>query len=396
MEERRVSRPATGIALAEGDLLTPYGVGIEALWQGLLSERTAVRPVANRFDARPFTSALAGLVNLPDSDARESFSLRMVRLLADRLRGRIPADALPILATTVGEVDLMEREVLTPDATVSDVSMPTRLLAKAAPLFGLNRPGLVVSAACASSTAALAHGAALIRSGVESAVFVVACDSVTEFVFSGFSALMALDPEPARPFDRTRKGLNVGEAAACVLLLSASRARDERRACQGWLTGWGQSNDANHMTGPSRDGAGLARAVRASLDRAGRSPSAIRAICAHGTGTVYNDSMEMKAFRSVFSTAGSRPTFSVKGGIGHTMGAAGLVEALISLQALRTDIVPPTVGLSAPDAESAGWASGRSQPLADGEAILSTNSGFGGINTSLVLEAARTADGEAS
>jgi 3-oxoacyl-[acyl-carrier-protein] synthase II len=395
MEERRVSRPPIRIALVGGDALSPYGTGTDALWRGLLSGRTAVRPV-DRFAVGAFTSALAGLADGLDDDPAESVAVRMLQPLARRNRARIPSDALPLLATTAGEVDLLEREVLSGRDRVSDASLPTRLLAKVGALFGLSRTGRVISAACASSTTALAYGAALIRSGAESAVFVIACDSVSEFVFSGFSALMALDPEPARPFDRTRKGLNVGEAAACVLMLSEGRARAESRAVEGWLAGWGLSNDANHMTGPSRDGGGLARAVRASLAGAGLPPAAVRGICAHGTGTVYNDSMEMKAFRSLFAESGPRPTFSVKGGIGHTMGAAGLVEALVAIHALKAGIVPPTVGLHEPDAESAGWAAGQTQSLAAGEAMVSTNSGFGGINASLVLTPATSSPGETS
>jgi 3-oxoacyl-[acyl-carrier-protein] synthase II len=228
----------------------------------------------------------------------------------------------------------------------------------------------------------------LICDGVRDAVLVVAGDSVTEFVMAGFSTLMALDPEGARPFDRNRRGLTIGEAAGFALLMNENRARREGRPVLGEIAGWGLTNDANHMTGPSRDGGGLARAIRKALQMSGLAPAAIQSISAHGTGTSYNDAMEMKAFRQVFGASGTVPTYSVKGGIGHTMGAAGLVEALIAFESLRQRTVPPTVNLRQADEDAAGWATTQATATGRAAATLSTNSGFGGINVALVLKPA--------
>ncbi|MDZ4199550.1 MAG: beta-ketoacyl synthase N-terminal-like domain-containing protein, partial [Kiritimatiellia bacterium] len=244
-----------------------------------------------------------------------------------------------------------------------------------------------VSSACTSSATALAMGAAAIRDRDVDCVLVVACDAVTEFVFTGFSSLMALDPDGAHPFDADRKGLALGEGAAFVLLMSEDRARREGRPVRGELLGWGLSNDANHMTGPSRDGEGLARAVRLALKSSGLDESAPGFICAHGTGTPYNDNMEMLAFRSVF--ASPRPTFSVKGGLGHTLGAAGLIEAVLTWEYLRLQQVPATVGLRNPDPLAVGWVASSPMPTPCSLA-LSTNSGFGGVNSALVLGTAET------
>jgi 3-oxoacyl-[acyl-carrier-protein] synthase II len=264
------------------------------------------------------------------------------------------------------------------------------LLSRVRETAGVTDPGIVVSAACASSTVALARAAGLVASGIRECVLVVAFDAVTEFIYSGFSSLMALDRGPARPFDKNRTGLSVGEAVAYALVMSGARAVRERRGIEGEIAGWGISCDANHMTGPSRDGVGQAAAIKQALARAFISPAEIGAMSAHGTGTVYNDSMEMKGFRSVFGD-GPRPVYSVKGGIGHTMGAAGLVEALLAMRAMREGAIPPTVGLELVDPEAAGWVQREARTIGKGKIVLSTNSGFGGVNAALVMRPARSA-----
>jgi 3-oxoacyl-[acyl-carrier-protein] synthase II len=246
---------------------------------------------------------------------------------------------------------------------------------------------MVVCAACASSSAAVAQGAAMIHAGDRDCVLVVATDNVSEFVASGFSSLMALDRDMARPFDRNRKGLSLGEATAFVLLMSGARASRENRPVLARVSGWGLTSDANHITGPSRDGSGLAIALRKALASAGVSAEEVGSICAHGTGTEYNDSMEMKAFKSVF-TSKALPTYSLKGGIGHTMGTAGLADIIVAIEALKEGIVPPTVNLREIDEEAVGWASPEPSEC-DRAVTVSTNSGFGGINCAVVLSHGR-------
>jgi 3-oxoacyl-[acyl-carrier-protein] synthase II len=207
---------------------------------------------------------------------------------------------------------------------------------------------------------------------------------VTEFLFSGFSSLMALDKYPARPFDANRAGLNVGEAAAFALLMSEERAQREHRPILGEIAGWGMSDDANHMTGPSRESGGLILAVSKALRSAGIGQQQIGFIAAHGTGTVYNDAMEMRAFQSVFGDR-KLPVYSIKGAIGHTMGAAGLVELIIAQQAQRENVVPPTVNLKKVDDDASGWASTLQQTIKSDMMALVTNAGFSGVNTALVL-----------
>jgi 3-oxoacyl-[acyl-carrier-protein] synthase II len=363
------------------DLVSPYGWGVDRCWEGLLSGETAIRPF-DRFSTASLRCDKAALV--PDLDPRreETLAMQLLRPLIEKSVSLIPPDALLIAATTNGEIDILERSVLDgiPDAAESRFA---RVADRIQRLCGLSQPGVVVCAACASSSAAVAQGAAMIRDGDRDCVLVVACDNVSEFVAAGFSSLMALDKDVARPFDKDRKGMSLGEAAAWTLLMSDARASREERPVLARISGWGLSSDANHITGPARDGSGLALALRKALESANLSAEEVGSISAHGTGTEYNDLMEMKAFKSVFG-ARSLPTYSLKGGIGHTMGTAGLADIIIAIRSLWERRVPPTVGLRNVDDEAVGWASPEPRAC-DGDVTASTNSGFGGINCAVVL-----------
>ncbi len=364
------------------DMVTPYGWGIGSCWKGLLSGKTAIGRL-DRFETKSFLTGKAAVIpDLPNGQD-ESLVMQMLTPLLTQASAVIPSDALLILATTTGEIEILERYVLDggPDAAGSRLDY---LLNKVLHLTRVSVPGMVVSAACASSSAAIAQAAAMICSGERDCVLVVACDSVSEFVFSGFSSLMALDNNMARPFDRNRAGLSLGEAAGFMLLMSQSRASREKRPVIGEVAGWGLTSDANHMTGPSRDGSGLALAMQKAFRSADISEDTVESVAAHGTGTVYNDSMEIKAFKMVFGTR-SVPVYSIKGAIGHTMGAAGLVETIVAFESLKERVVPPTVNLLEVDDEAKGWVSAEAGTL-DNTVTVSTNSGFGGINSALVLK----------
>lgn len=363
------------------DLVSPYGWGVDACWEGLFSGSTAIRP----FERRPggsFPIEKAGYVEGLDPDGDETLVMQMLRPLIEKNASAIPADALLFLATTNGEIDILEKSVLGGDLDAAG-SRPECLLEKVRDLCRLDDPGIVVCAACASSSAAVARGAAMIRDGERDCVLVVGCDNVSEFVAAGFSSLMALDEDMAHPFDRSRKGLSLGEAAAFVLLMGDSRAAREGRPVLAEISGWGLTSDAHHITSPARDGSGLALAMQKALDSAGVSATEVGSISAHGTGTVYNDSMEMKAFKLVFR-GGKVPTYSLKGGIGHTMGTAGLVDILMAIKSLSEERVPPTVNLREVDDEAAGWVFPEARECSSAVTI-STNSGFGGINCAVVL-----------
>ncbi|KAF0144094.1 MAG: beta-ketoacyl synthase [Nitrospirae bacterium] len=363
-------------------MVTAYGNGMDSCWNNILSGRTAISGL-NRFNTKAFQSDYAATIDSLQYHQKDSLVMQMLKPLFDRASVSIPEDAKLILATTKGEIDLLEKNILKGTGETPDCSL-TSLLKKVSALTRVKDAGVVVSAACASSSAAVARAAAMIRSKRSDCVLVVACDSVTEFVFSGFSSLMALDKFSARPFDKNRKGLSLGEAAAFVLVMSKTRARQEKREILGEIAGWGLSDDANHMTGPSRESEGLILAIKKALKTAAADKSAIGFISAHGTGTVYNDAMEMKAFHSVFKDK-KIPVYSIKGGIGHTMGAAGIIETIIAMKSLREKRIPPTVNLRDTDADARGWVSPEPCPADKRKMALLTNAGFSGINAALVL-----------
>ena len=180
----------------------------------------------------------------------------------------------------------------------------------------------------------------------------------------------------------------IGDGAAAILLADAETARKHKLAIQAQVSGWGISNDANHITGPSRDGAGLVAAIETALGMAGLSPDDTQAFCAHGTGTIFNDRTELEAIETVF---GDRrfPVFSIKGAVGHTLGAAGAIDAAICAHALAHKLIPPTAGVESPESKAAGRVSNRAQAF-EGRNILTSNPGFGGVNAALVLQAVKT------
>ncbi|MDP8266446.1 MAG: beta-ketoacyl synthase N-terminal-like domain-containing protein [Candidatus Aceula meridiana] len=361
--------------------VTPYGEGIDVCWQGLLSNQTSIDDI-KRFDTSHFKSSKAATIKDLVPGKGKSFVFQMLERLKKNINNPMPEDADLILASLNGEIDFLEDEILTGKKGLEESRLGL-LLAKAHDLFKVKGRGMVISAACASSSVAIARAASLIRSKKSDCVLVVSCDCVSEFVISGFSSLMALDKQSARPFDKNREGLNVGEAAAYILLMSKERADKEKRAVKGSISGWGISCDANHVTGPSIGGEGLFLAINRALESGGMAAEEINSICAHGTGTVYNDSMEMKAFKNIFGEK-VLPTYSIKGGIGHTMGSAGLMDALVVLETIQSNVLPPTVGTENVDEEAAGWIK-KEEVRLENDVVLSTNSGFGGINSALII-----------
>jgi len=361
-------------------VVTALGKDLNILWERLLTGESGIGPV-ERFRTKGYNSGIAACIE----DLKHSGSRSMVYDLLDRLinaMAPVPPDSYLITASTKAGIDNLERfsrgiPADADDCLASHVSdyMSRRLMLRG----GTSH----ISAACASSAIALSRGASLIELGRADSVLVCCYDIVTEFVFSGFCALQAMSPVPCMPFDRNRKGMNIGEGAAALLLMSAERAKREGISSLGILAGWAVSNDAFHITAPDMDGSGLILAVRKALQKSGLQGEALSAICAHGTGTVYNDSMELAAFRKVFG--GRRlPVYSVKGAIGHTMGAAGGIEAAICLKGIAAGIVPPTAGCREPDTGAEGFISDE-PVIKDCDYILSTNSGFGGVNCAIII-----------
>jgi len=364
------------------DLITAYGEGIQLCWEGIFANRSSINKV-ERFSTKSFQCENAATVAGLKYFGENSLVMQMIAPLLKRNKDLIPTDALLILATTTGEIDILEKYVIEGigDAAESKLNF---LLEKVKGASGVKDEGGVISSACASSSAAIGLASSFIKSGKHDCILVVAADAVTEFVFSGFSSLMALDPDTAKPFDRNRAGLSLGEGAGLILLMSEKRAKKEARKILGEVAGWAVAGDANHMTAPARDGEGLSLAIQKAMKKADISSDDVGCISSHGTGTVYNDSMEMKAYKMVF---GNSPValYSIKGAVGHTMGAAGLIETVIALRVLEERTIPSTVGLKDVDPEVKDWVSLKKRNLV-GDVVLLNNSGFGGVNAALVLK----------
>ena len=374
------------VCIVAQELLSAYGRGVARCADGLLAGQCALRPAVGRGLPAALEKLRIGAI------PPEEWSSPSVSRFSDLLRAgcaglQIPPDAAVYVATTAGAIGEMEAAVFT-GAGFSGQGGFSGLADLAADALGVDPSRLqVVSSACASSTAALVLAASAIRRGEIECALVVGCDVASEFVLSGFAALMAVDLDGAHPFDADRRGVAVGEAVAVALLMRRDRAEREGRPGLGVVAGWGMTCDANHLTGPSRDGAPLAEAIGEALSMAACPPANVAAICAHGTGTAYNDQMETLAFKRAFGET-PRPAFSVKGGMGHTMGAAGLAECLLSLEFLKRGQIPPTVGLRRVSEEARGWVSSDPCAVDPSGAILTTNSGFGGTNAAVVLSLA--------
>jgi len=366
--------------ITEAATVTPLGDDLKGLWKGLLAGQSSIKPV-QRFAVKNYHAGIASCMEDLSSHHEKSLAHTLMERLINPIAS-VPADALLITASTKAGIDNLERLTRGIQVDPRDVFL-FRMTDAITDKLGLSKKGMHVSAACASSTIATVQGASLIAAGYTDVVLICCLDLVTEFVFSGFSSLHVLSPFPCRPFDRHRDGMSLGEGGAVLLLMSKDRCLQENRKAIGGIYGWGAANDASHITSPARDGCGLVRAIRQALKKARLNPEDIGAVSAHGTGTVYNDLMELNAFSGMFKDR-QIPIYSIKGAIGHTLGAAGGIEIAIGLLTLSAQMVPPTVGFSIPEKGADGKVSGDPVRIR-GDYLLTTNSGFGGINAALVL-----------
>jgi 3-oxoacyl-[acyl-carrier-protein] synthase I len=300
------------------------------------------------------------------------------------LRDRCGADRVALVLGTstasIGETELAYREL---DA---DGRFPAalRLLSVHHPhslgefvqvALGLRGPCVTVATACSSSAKVFAQAERLIRTGVVDAAVVGGVDTLCDSVLFGFNALELVSPEPCRPFDVDRRGISIGEAAGFALLT--------RDGLGPRLIGWGESSDAHHMSTPHPQGLGARLAVTAALARAGLEPASIDYINLHGTASQKNDAVEASLIADLFPdrTLAS----STKGWTGHTLGAAGIVEAVISLLALADGLAPGTLNTSTLDPLCGPQirAANSVTPLRH---ALSNSFGFGGNNCTLVFQ----------
>lgn len=359
--------PGLPIAIAASSCVIPRGLApADDLWELLLAGQSLLQPRPHLGLAAPACTFDPGFAG----HAATALAFAALRKVWPAFTATPGTGAL-WLAATKGDL----QDWLADPAALPGLEHLNRALADM--VSGLPLSRRTISNACVSSAQAAIEAAEQLQDGDADRALVLGADELSPFVAQGFHALQGVSPTGARPFDATRDGLSLGEAGAACLLVRASTAPGAPR-----LVGWGASNDANHISGPSRDGSGLALAIERAL--VGIDRSRVVAICGHGTGTVYNDAMEARAFHAAF---GPRvpPVFGIKGSIGHTLGAAGLIEVIASARVAATGMVPPTAGFTRADAEfPLDVVHGQPRQVAPG-LVLTTNSGFGGMNTAIVV-----------
>jgi 3-oxoacyl-[acyl-carrier-protein] synthase II len=383
--------------------VSPFGTGVKAYWAGVTSGTCAIRPIT-LIETEGFRCQIAAEV--PDGVAGSRRRSRADRLALAAARealddaGLAGADRAET-ALIVGGVGggMLEAEDwhwqrrgkagprvrVDPRITLRSI-LPSSHAETLASRLGLHGPRETLVTACSSGAASLAVAADLIADGVVDVALAGGADALTRICFMGFNALKLLDTGPCRPFDRARKGMSIGEGAAFVVLEDAERARTRGARSYVELAGAAMTTDAHHVTAPHPDGDGMARAMRTALARGGVAPADVAYVNAHGTATLQNDRVEAAALRTVFGE-GRVLVSSTKSMIGHTMAAAGSLEAVATALAIVHGVVPPTAQHDETDPDVPFDCVPRvAREVTLGHAI-SNSFGFGGQNVTLLFRA---------
>ena len=409
--------PKRRVAITGLGVVTPVGNDITTMWDALVHGRSGIARVAS-FDPAPYDSQVAGEVRgLEMGEYMDRKELRRTdrfthlavaaatQALRDANLEKVPdagragtaiSSGLGGITTMVDQVMVMEKRG---PSRLSPFFVPMLMAnagsAQVAMRFGLKGPSLTHISACASSSHAIGEGGDIIRRGQADVMVVGGSEaSVIPVIVAAFAAMKTLtrrndSPEAAsRPFDKDRDGFVLSEGAAVVVLEEREHARARGARIYGELVGYGATADAYHITAPSPEGEGNARAMRMALDEAGLRPEQIDYINAHGTSTQPNDREETAAIKQVFGEhAYKLLVSSTKSMTGHLLGAAGALEAIACLLAIRDGCIPPTINYQTPDP---GLDLDYVPNTARAKAIttaLSNSMGFGGHNASLILRA---------
>jgi 3-oxoacyl-[acyl-carrier-protein] synthase II len=396
-------------------LVSALGNDVESTWRRIVGEERGIRALT-LFDASSYKSAIgaevSGLREVASDTWSRTAEMGLVAAREACERGKI-AEArarglrvgLVVGATTGGMfetetllgvlADPRERETTKDEAwrklLSNPISSTTHWIDAELGPFSRTR---TLSSACSSGANAIVVAASWLLLGECDIVLAGGADGLCRLTQAGFGALSACDPEPCRPFDVRRRGLNLGEGAGFVVLERAetARARGAVVACE--LGGWGIGSEAHHITNPDASGKTPARLLTRALERAGLGPTDLDYINAHGTATPLNDAMESAGIVAALGAEAARvPVSSSKGQLGHTLAAAGAIEAVLTTLALRDGVVPPTVGLEQPDPKCAV----RHVPHTERRELrvaASSSFGFGGMDSVIVLAKPGLATGE--
>lgn len=402
--------------------ITPLGNDVETFWQNVVAGRSGVGPIT-LFDASALKTRIAAEVKGFDPEAwfgrKEArrldryaqFALAATQQALQDARldpGHVDRERVGvILGTGIGGIGALVQGVETlmtrgPDR-ISPFMVPM-MLADTAPgliaiAYGFRGPNMAVITACASGTNAIGEAMNLIRRGDADVVIAGGAEAailpISVAAFNVMGAISTRNEEPeraSRPFDRTRDGFVMGEGAGILVLERLERAQARGARIYAEVVGYGASADAYHITAPLENGEGAALAMRRALADAGLSPRQVDYINAHGTGTPLNDKSETQAIKAVFGEAAyDVPISSTKSMIGHLLGAAGAVEAIVCIRAITDGVIPPTINYEHPDPEcDLDYVpnTARRRPV---RVAMSNSFGFGGHNACVIFR--RYADG---
>lgn len=394
--------------------VTAVGVGAKDFHTGQLHGRSGVRTISH-FDPAGLPVRIAGEVDLPDhvtlSRREIAATDRCTQLAAaaaalaledsgidleaeDRSRIAVSIGTGCGGATSIEESSraFLDRGVQAIPARFVPMSMANSTAAWVAIRYGLTGPCTTSVTACASGAEALVTAHQMIATGEADVVLAGGTEApLTPMIVGGFARMRALsarndEPERAsRPFSADRDGFVLGEGAAMLVVEEAGHAAARGAVPLAEFSGYGRSCDAHHIVAPRPDGASAARAVTAALRSAGLAPEDVSYINAHGTGTVFNDEAEAQALRTAFGPAFGIPVSATKSMTGHSLGAAGAIEAVAGVQALALGVLPPTANLDVPDHSLGLDVIGREPREAEVTAVLSNSFAFGGHNVVLAF-----------
>jgi len=381
--------------------ITPLGSDAPSTWERLLRGDHGFGNV-ELFDTSGYRCHRAGECALPAPLPIDKRLPRAARLLipamteALHMAGLTATDGLPLsFSTTAGGMafgeEFLRALLRTHRARFARIARyhPQQQLLDAQAALGFRAgPTFLIANSCASGGNAIGHALDWLQCGRADVMLAGGFEALSELVFAGFDCLQAQTTSECRPFDLHRSGLLLGEGAACLVLETETHAARRGATPLAVVAGYGHSTDNHHLTQPAPDGDALVAAMESACIRAGLTPADIDYVNVHGTATPANDPAEWRGYERIFGDAlglGRPQLRSTKAAIGHTLGAAGAIEAIFALQTLRTGKLPPQLGLEnpLPGAESAlrNEANFPSAP----HCVASTNLGFGGSNAALIF-----------
>lgn len=371
------------VYIVSDNILSPVGNTSEANFKNLCDGISGIRlrNDAALSDQPVYASLFDDLLFSKAGDSYTKFEKLLIASVEDALKNTaVKADdagTVLIVSSTKGNISLIESNTGIKELKQKvSLGYSANLVAKH---FKFISEPIVVSHACISGLVAIITAMRLLQSGKYDHAVVAGADIITKFILSGFQSFQAISAEPCKPFDGKRNGITLGEGAATVVLSINKPVHGNSFK----ITGGAVSNDANHISGPSRTGEELYQAINAAMKESGAGRDDIDFISAHGTATMYNDEMEARAIN--LADMGHIPLNSLKGYYGHTLGAAGLIETVISLQSLKENVVLPTLGYTEPGTTKTVNVL-NSLKKGDIKNCLKTASGFGGCNAAIILQ----------